>query len=307
MSEPTTRFQVGRREQGKRLDRFLHGRIPGLSRTRIQRAIKERVELSWGVRARPSTPVQAGGTVSIGYTPLVEELLEIEIPVLVRGPGWLAVNKPSGVPVHPVNRIRENSLIRMLRRQERHAELRLTHRLDAETTGVLLIAENRETARSLSLSFMRGLVHKEYLAVVRGVVERDSGNIDLAIGPARDSQVYVRLEAGHGRESSTAWKVERRFADRTLLRLFPRTGRRHQLRVHLEAIGHPILGDLLYGRDDGPYLRLVRGEGDARADDDGPSRQLLHCARLEFPDPSGEGTRTVQAALPSDFEGHEQE
>jgi len=135
MSEPRTVFGVGERDRGKRLDRFLHEHIPGISRARVQRAIEERVTLSWGVRARASTPVRPGGVVEVGYTPIVEELLDVPIPVLARGDGWLAVDEPSGIPVHPVNTVRENTIIRMLRRQEGIEGLRLAHRLDRETTG----------------------------------------------------------------------------------------------------------------------------------------------------------------------------
>jgi 23S rRNA pseudouridine1911/1915/1917 synthase len=301
VSEPTTAFVVGKREGGKRLDQFLHDRIPGLSRTRIQRAIRERVRLSWGVRPRPSTPVRPGGQVHIGYTPLAETLLEIELTILACGPGWLAVDKPSGIPVHPVNTVRENSLIRILRRQEEREPLRLAHRLDRETTGALLIAEDGASASPMAQAFMNGQVHKEYLALVRGVVGADSGRVDLPIGDSADSEVFVRLEAGHGRSALTTWRVERRFADRTLLRLFPETGRRHQLRVHLEAIGHPILGDILYGRPDRDYLDLVRGVRDARHGEGGPRRQLLHCARIVCPAPTGEGKIDVSAPLPPDF------
>ena len=301
MSEPTTVFTVGRREGGKRLDRFLHERIPGLSRTKLQRAIRERVTLSWDATARPATPVRAGGEVRIGYTPLPETLLEIELPILARGVGWLAVDKPPGIPVHPVNKIRENSLIRMLRRQEGCEELRLAHRLDRETSGVLLVAEDAATASRLSRAFMRGQVHKEYLALVKGEIEEERGRIDLPVGDAADSAIYTKREAGHGQSALTAWEVERRFADRTLLRLFPQSGRRHQIRVHLAAIGHPILGDILYGRDERDYLDLVRGAGDVRRREEGPVRQLLHCARIVFPDPFGEGDVEVVAPLPEDF------
>jgi 23S rRNA pseudouridine1911/1915/1917 synthase len=301
MSEPTTRFVVGRREGGKRLDQFLHERIPGLSRTRIQQAIRERVALSWGVRARPSTPVRAGGEIRIGYTPLPETLLDIRIAILARGRGWLAVDKPPGIPVHPVNKVRENSLIRILRRQEGREELRLVHRLDSETSGVLLVAEDPATSSLLSRAFMRGRVHKEYLAMVAGELEGERGRIELPIGDAVDSAVFLKLEAGHGKPALTDWRVERRFRGRTLLRLYPRTGRRHQLRVHLAAIGHPVLGDILYGRPEGDYLRMVRGEGDARREGGGPRRQLLHCALMRFPDPEGEGMLEVAATLPEDF------
>jgi 23S rRNA pseudouridine1911/1915/1917 synthase len=110
--------------------------------------------------------------------------------------------------------------------------------------------------------------------------------------------------AGEGQPARTAWRVERRLAGSTLLRVLPATGRRHQIRVHLAAIGHPILGDILYGRPDEDYLALVRGTGDARLDGGGPRRQLLHCARLRFPDPAGPAgaTREVAAPLPADFD-----
>jgi RluA family pseudouridine synthase len=302
VSEPTTRFLVGKREGGKRLDRFLHEKIPGLSRTRIQEAIRERVTLSWGVAARPATPIRAGGEVRIGYTPLPETVVDVALPVLARGAGWLAVDKPPGIPVHPVNRVRENSLIRMLRRQEGHESLRLVHRLDRETSGVLLVAEDPGTASVLSRAFLGGRVRKEYLALVRGTVEGDSGTIALPIGDAAASRVWVRRAAGTGQTARTDWSVERRCDGRTLLRILLGTGRRHQIRVHLEAIGHPVCGDLLYGRDDEAYLRLVRDGHDVRHDEDGPRRQLLHCARLQFPDPVGPGDIEVQAPLPGDFD-----
>jgi 23S rRNA pseudouridine1911/1915/1917 synthase len=302
MSEPETLFGVGQRDGGKRLDLFLHERIPGLSRARIQRAIEERVTLSWGVRARSATPVRPGGRVMVGHTPIVEELRDVELPVLARGQGWLAVDKPSGIVVHPVNAVRENSLIRMLRRQEGAPGLRLAHRLDRETTGVLLVAEDAPTARALSTAFARGRVSKEYLAVVRGDVAGTEGTIDLAIGADDDRRVFVRRTIrGGGERAVTRWRVERRLDRATLLRLVPETGRRHQLRVHLSAIGHPILGDPLYGRPDADYLDLVTGTRDARRDDGSPARQLLHCARLVFPDPSKLGDVEVIAPVPADF------
>ena len=296
MSEPRTVFGVGERDRGKRLDRFLHEHIPGISRARVQRAIEERVTLSWGVRARASTPVRPGGVVEVGYTPIVEEIQDVPIPVLARGAGWLAVDKPSGIPVHPVNTVRENTIIRMLRRQEGIEGLRLAHRLDRETTGVLLVAENSETASVLSTAFERSQVRKEYVALVAGEVREEDGTIDLAIGDAPGSRVFVRRAVVEdGERAVTRWRVERRLEGSTLLRLFPETGRRHQLRVHLEAIGHPIRGDALYGRDDRDYLDLVAGTRDARLEEGGPRRQLLHCARLVL---SG---IDVEASLPADF------
>lgn len=301
MSEPRTVFAVGSKDQGKRLDRFLNERVPGLSRARIQDAIRTRVTLSWDVRARPATPVRPGGEVRIGWVPIAEPALTIEIPVLVRAPGWLAVAKPAGIPVHPVNRVRENTLIRMLRRQEGEELLRLVHRLDRETSGALLVARDVAVSRALSLAFERRQVHKEYLAIVAGCVAPDEGTIDLPIGEADGSAVFVRRAVGSGQSALTRWQVVTRRPDRTLVRVLPATGRRHQIRVHLAAIGHPILGDLLYGRDDADYLELVRSGRDARAGSGGPLRQMLHCACLDFPDPAGTGRCRVDAPPPPDF------
>jgi 23S rRNA pseudouridine1911/1915/1917 synthase len=244
--------------------------------------------------------MRPGGVVRVGYTPLPEEVVDVPIVVLARGEGWLAVDKPAGIPVHPVNRIRENTVIRMLRRQEANESLRLVHRLDRETSGALLVAETAAAARFLSEAFVEGRVAKEYLALVRGETREDRGRIDLPIGEAVRSQVFTRRAAGEGGQPSrTRWRVEARRIGATLLRVFPETGRRHQIRVHLAAIGHPVIGDLLYGRPDGPYLDLVRDGRDARREER-VARQMLHCARLAFSSTDG-GTVAAEAPLPSDF------
>lgn len=303
MSEPKTVFAVGEADRGKRLDLFLKQRIPGLSRSRLQRAIRTRIALSWEVEPRPSVRVRPGGEVRIGYEPVREELLDLRLVVLARGDGWLAVDKPPGIPVHPVNSVRENSLIRILRRQEGDDGLRLAHRLDRETSGALLVAVNARAASFLSSSFERGQVFKEYLAVVAGVVPQDEGRIDFPIGKAQDSRVFVRRDvAADGETASTLFRVAIRSVDRTLLRVFPKNGRRHQIRVHLAAIGHPVLGDLLYGRPDSDYLSVVTSGVDPREAEGGPRRQLLHCARLVFRDPTTRDQVDVTAPVPHDFE-----
>jgi 23S rRNA pseudouridine1911/1915/1917 synthase len=152
------------------------------------------------------------------------------------------------------------------------------------------------------MAFERGEVDKEYLALVRGEVAEPAGEITVPIGPAEGSRVHTRLApTPDGKPSHTAWRVERRLPSHTLLRVFPKTGRRHQIRVHLEALGHPVVGDLLYGRSDEDFLDLVHGVRDARRDEGGPLRHLLHCARLVFPDPNGPGRISVDAELPPDF------
>ena len=150
MSEPQTVFGVGERDRGKRLDQFMQERIPGLSRARIQRAIEERVTLSWGVRARAATPVRPGGEVRIGHTPIVEDVVDVPLPILSRGAGWLAVDKPSGIVVHPVNAVRENSLIRTLRRQEALETLAAVPLADAENRLRLAHPSRHRSARRMA-------------------------------------------------------------------------------------------------------------------------------------------------------------
>jgi 23S rRNA pseudouridine1911/1915/1917 synthase len=308
VSEPRTVFAVGEADRGKRLDVFLKQRIPGLSRSRLQEAIRTRIALSWEASPRPSLRVRPGGEVRIGYAPVAEEVLDVAIPVLARGDAWLVVDKPPGIPVHPVNAVRENSLIRILRRQEGDEGLRLAHRLDRETSGALLVAATARAASFLSSAFEKGSVFKEYLAVVAGDVGPSEGRIDLPLGKAARSRVFVRREVVEGGEpASTCFRVERRESGRTLVRVFPKTGRRHQIRVHLAAIGHPILGDLLYGRPDADYLRVVAGGEDPREAERGPRRQLLHCARLVFPNPGMRDPATralvdVTSPVPADFD-----
>jgi RluA family pseudouridine synthase len=295
-------FRVGEKDRGKRLDRFLVERIPALSRTWVQRAVGESIRVSWTASVRPSTRVRAGGEVRVGIPALEETPLEGGLEILARGPGWVAIDKPAGVPVHPVRRIRENSVIRRLRRQEGHERLRLVHRLDRETSGVLVVAEESATARLLSSAFERGEVRKEYIAVVAGEVAGQSGAVSVPIGRAIDSEIRIRLApTANGKPARTGWCVEQRLGGRTLLRIHPHTGRRHQIRVHLAALGHPILGDLIYGRDDAAYLDLVRGRGDVRLGENGPRRQLLHCARIVLDGPTGAGIIDVEAPLPSDL------
>jgi 23S rRNA pseudouridine1911/1915/1917 synthase len=302
MSETSTVYRVGLSDRGKRLDRFLKEKIPALSRSRLKRAVGSRISLSWTERPKPSTPVRPGGEVRVGYEPVHEERVDTPIAILARGEDWIAVDKPAGLVAHPVRSVRDNCLIRLLRRQEGDEQLRLAHRLDRETSGVLLVARSAEAARRLSRAFERGLVEKAYLALVRGVVRNDEGEISLPIGRAERSLVFVRRAVSpSGEAARTDFRVLERLPAATLIEVFPRTGRRHQIRVHLEAIGHPIAGDILYGRPDRDYLDLVRGIRDARLEDGSPRRHLLHSVRLRFEDPSTSEPVEVVSPPPADF------
>ena len=280
---PLATWIVREDEDGVPLERFLRERVPSEPAERVRAAIASRVTLSWAAEANPRAAVLAGGRVRLFSESLDEIPDRRPIPVVAEGSDFLAVDKPAGVPVHPSRSVRINSVIERVRRARREPELRLAHRLDRETSGVLLLARSRDAAASLGRAFERGAVAKEYVAVVRGTPSTDAGVVDLAIGRAAGSEVKVRQAVGHGQSARTHWFVERRGPDRSLLRLVPVSGRRHQLRVHLEAIGHPIVGDMLYGRPDRDYLDLVAGTRDARTETLEPLRMLLHSRSLRFP------------------------
>ena len=314
-------FRVPPGEEGLRLDRFLHRRLSWLSRSAAARLIREgrvaRGGAEGGRALRPSTRVFSGERYSVRLPadpkdaeaarrspPLLEE------EILFEDESVVAVDKRAGVPVHPVGMNLYRTVLTGLRSRalaagEAPERLpRLVHRLDLETSGVLLAAKGREAARFLTARFREGRVEKEYAALVYGRVEEDAGRIELPLGPEPGARVpykqAVRREGG--RPAVTEYRVLRRGREVTLLLLRPRTGRKHQLRVHLAALGHAVVGDKVYGPDEKYYFQ-------AREGPPGPEalgelllpRQALHALRLTFPHPRRRRPVTIEAPLPAAF------
>jgi len=183
MSDRVT-VHVTASEDGERLDRILADRLPGLSRNRIQKAIRDRVELSWEAPVKPSTPVPEGGIVIVNDPAVAEVPMAYELEVLFEDDDLLAVNKPAGIVVHPTHSHYRNTLIKLLwaaRGDDR--SITLAHRLDAETSGVLLLTRNKDAARLVQTAFQQGEIAKEYLAIVHGVPDESEGSIELPLGP----------------------------------------------------------------------------------------------------------------------------
>jgi 23S rRNA pseudouridine1911/1915/1917 synthase len=292
--QPTV-FQVGDARQGWRLDRYLHERIPALSRTAIQRAIVQRVRLDRMERPRPSTRLRRGDEVIVGYPPIHEDpvaIAALQVPTLLEDRWLVAVNKPSGMIVHPSNSVRRASLISVLRRRHPAGmELTLAHRLDRGTSGVLLLAKGRHVARELHELFRRRRVVKRYVAVVEGSVPGSSEEggwrlLDLPLGldPLASVPVKRRVDPSGGFAARTRYRVLQRRRDASVLELSPETGRTHQIRVHLQAIGHPILGDRLYGS---PGV--------------GAPRLLLHAFSLLLRHPVSGESLLIEAPIPTEM------
>jgi 23S rRNA pseudouridine1911/1915/1917 synthase len=181
---------------------------------------------------------------------------------------------------------------------------RLCHRLDRETSGILLVAKHPRTQGALMQQFEQREVSKEYLAIVWGALEQSVGRIDHPLAPARASGIRLKMAvAADGLAARTDWSVVERFDGYSLVRLELFTGRQHQIRVHLAALGHPVVGDKLYGPDDGCFERSVAGVATAHdlAALELP-RQALHHDRLVFRTPASGELVEVRSPLARDLE-----
>jgi 23S rRNA pseudouridine1911/1915/1917 synthase len=298
---------------GYRLDRFLAERIRRLSRTRIQSIIA-----AGQVRSieRPADVLRAASRVRLGETIVVRRPAPIEpaVPltatVLHRDASLLVLDKPAGLPVHPSARYHRHTLTAVLRAWFGSGHgWQMGHRLDRETSGVIVFARGR-AAGALKRAFQQREVDKRYLAIVRGELSA-SGTIDVPIGAALGSRVRIKMGprslADGGLPASTEVTPLRhgRFRGEpiTLVQARPRTGRQHQIRVHLAHVGHPVLGDKLYGIDEQAFIDVadhLRLMGDLEAEL-GLSRQALHAASIELAHPELGTPLRVTAQWPEEL------
>jgi 23S rRNA pseudouridine1911/1915/1917 synthase len=312
-------FEVARDHAGVRLDRFIQIRIPRLSRTRAQHIIRSCAYRSDGSRRRPSEIVKAGEVVLLVREQFVEPEVPLYFDVLVDDGVVLAIDKPAGLPMHPTASYHKHTLSHLLRQrygtpgeQGRDAEGRdlvyvpqIAHRLDRETSGVVLCGRTRAAERALKQAFEAHRVSKTYLAIVRGEVADDTRHIDLPMAPVSEGlHVLMQLKPEGGLPAQTDLRVLDRRAGHSLVELSPRTGRQHQLRLHLSAIGHSIVGDKLYGPTrEAPFLQYIEsGMTPDLLDQLGLERQALHAHAVEFEHPVTGAPTTVRAPLPSDMQ-----
>jgi 23S rRNA pseudouridine1911/1915/1917 synthase len=306
LEDGTAIYRVGERDPAIRLDLFLKERIPKLSRRRIQQAIRTRVRAPGHGRPKPATLLRPGDTVVVLRAgPPDEEEPAIRIPILHQDDDLVVIDKPAGLLAHPSNHVRKMSVSHILARDLGGA-CHLVHRLDRETSGVMLVARSPQAARALSEQIARsaGGASKSYLAVVFGELKVSEGRVELPIGKAVRSAVYVKrgVNDGQGRHSITRFRVEGRSGGFTLVRAWLLTGRRHQIRVHFAAIGHPVVGDKLYGPAETHYLRFIRTGFDERMKRELlTERQMLHAASIAICHPRDGRPMTFEAPAPRDM------
>ena len=277
---PSRHFEVSREDAGTRLDRFLADQL-GLSRSQARKLLA-----GGGVKvgtqpcdaSSKGLELSAGEVVEVGaFTPPDEQepIPEPEraLPVLAEGAGWLAVDKPAGMPVHPLRAEETGTVLNAL--VVRHPELvgvgegalrsGVVHRLDVETSGVLLVATEQPAWERLREAFRAHRVRKRYLAVVHGRPEAGAAELPLYVAARSPARVRVASERGEGRPTRTAWRPLASGSDTTLLEVTIETGFLHQIRATLAHLGHPVLGDRTYAP---PEIA-------ARA-----PRQLLHASQV---------------------------
>ena len=306
-------YVVDPADAGTRLDRHLRDKLKWRSRTKVQELIATREITVDGKRRDRAYKLKAGETIEIPLPPPPEEanrIHEIPLHILYEDEHLIVLNKQPNIVVHPVGRNRFNTLINALHLRYRDLDdakadivPKLAHRIDRETSGVLVAVKCARHDRSVPVVFEHTDVLKEYLAIAEGAIEQDAGEIDLPIGPKPGAPpgFAERVVREDGQPARTAFAVIERFADFTFLRLRIFTGRQHQIRVHLQSLGHPVLCDGRYGLR--RELRLsdvcpLRPDEEDRILID---RQALHSHRLGFPHPVTGEDVTFEAPLPEDL------
>jgi len=309
--------------KGMRLDRFVQSQLKRTSRTRAQKIIAHGAYAPDARRLRGNDRVQAEQLILLWRPPWDEKAPDVTLRVLHEDTHLLAVDKPAGIPVHPTARYHQSTVVKLLENARDGERLMLSHRLDRETSGVLLLARTSEADRHVKVQFAQGAaiatgsadkrsVHKEYLALTWGAPEEDAFRIALPLELDPTSRYGVKMRVarpGEGLPSATRFEVLGRRRDActgksyALLRCTLETGRQHQIRVHLSASGWPVVGDKLYGPDDELF---GRGADGVLTDEDRIvlelDRHALHAAVLELDHPAEPTKRLrIEAPLPDDL------
>ena len=314
MSKPwPIRISVSAEAGDKRLDQFLVSHLPNISRARIQQLISERKVLVNDLESKPSLRLRGGERITLLGEPQPRPLRaiaeEIPLEIIYEDDDIAVINKPSGMMVHAGSGATDDARNRgtLVNALLHHfgklsaigGELRpgIVHRLDRATSGLILVAKNDEAHRKLATQFSGRLVKKTYVALVHGWMKQDRGTISSSISRDRVRRTRMTTRRQGGREAITHYTVQRRidskFGKFTLLELRIDTGRTHQIRVHLASLGHPVVGDTLYGAP--RELRARNGEAASL------SRNFLHAVALQFRHPRTHTALSLSSPIPEEL------
>jgi 23S rRNA pseudouridine1911/1915/1917 synthase len=280
---------------GERLDKYVAQKMPSLSRSRLQQLIGEGLVTVNGVAVKASCRIQQGDEIVARIPPIEKvELVPQHMPLrmVYEDEDLVVVDKPAGMVVHPAHGHRYGTLVNALlaRYPDLHVDENnrpgIVHRLDKNTSGLIIAVKNEDARRNLQRQFKEGQVKKTYLALVEGKVEPERGIVDAPLGRDAKHRKRMAVVPKGGRKAVTEYRVLEYLGDNTLLEIRPRTGRTHQIRVHLAFVGHPVVGDTVYG-----YRKQRLGL----------KRQFLHAQGLGFHLPSSGKYVSVSSELPEDL------
>ncbi len=302
-------FTVGPEQAGTRLDVFLAQADPGFSRSQIKYAIEEGAVLVNGKEPKVSQHLKDGDVVELHLEPAMEAMAtpqDIPLDIVYEDAAVIVINKPAGMVVHPAPGNPDQTLVNALLFHCHDLSgiggvLRpgIVHRLDKETSGLIVAAKSDDAHRSLSAQFEKHDVHKRYVALVWGDMKGASGEIVLPVGRHPVDRKKMSTKSRHGKDALTLWKVRERYGTATLLNVEIKTGRTHQIRVHLSERGYPVIGDALYGN--ASKLQTIKN-ADLKAAVKSLTRQALHAAELSFLHPQSGARMVFAAPLPPDLE-----
>lgn len=311
MQNKTTVYPIEKEHHGTRLDRFLISVTNDMSRTHLQRLIRDgNVTVNDKVAKQPSYALRDGDAVGLTFPPprpldtIAPENTVLDI--LHEDSHLIVLNKPAGMLVHPANDVYTGTLVNALLAHctdlsgiggvERPG---IVHRLDKDTSGILVVAKTDVVHRALSAQFEKHSITRQYVAIVCGVPAKTAGTIDAQIARSRRDRRRMTTVENHGRHAVTHYEVLETYPKFALVQLTLETGRLHQIRVHLQHIGHPVAGDAIYG-------------GEQRAINDADTgalkhalaqlkRQALHARLLGFVHPTTGENLTFSAPMPKDM------
>ncbi len=303
---PRTTYTVTEKHVGKRLDVFIGHYEPHISRSRIQTLIKDGLALVDGRIEKPGYKVKLDEAVTLE---LPERTVHAVLPepialsVIYEDAHIIVLNKPPGLVVHPAPGNYTGTLVNALLYHygslpssgagpegDERERAGIVHRLDKDTSGVMVVARTQESLRSLSAQFKNRIVKKRYLALVAGVIKKGSGSIEVGIGRHVKERQKISTHTHSAREAITLYKVKERFHHATLVEVEIKTGRTHQIRVHMAHVGYPVLGDKTYG-----------GARAAKIGQEAIGRQMLHAESLSLLHPDTGHPMTFTAPPPEDM------
>lgn len=297
-------LRVPKNLSGLRADVAVSLLRPDLTRSQIRRLISEKSILVEGKTIKPSKRINWGEVISVVISPpepLNVKPQDIKISIIYEDEDIILVNKPAGLTVHPGAGIREGTLVNALLYRCNGlsgigGKIRpgIVHRLDKNTSGIIVVAKNDLSHRNLVDQFKARSVKKMYIALVAGEIEKDSGTFSSPITRHPKNRVKMTTKTKTGREALTSWRVLKRYDQVTMVEIEPKTGRTHQIRVHFADSGFPLLGDSVYGprRYRTPFLEYVSKK---------LGRQALHASKLCFNHPKSGNRMEFSAPLAEDL------